>query len=452
MGVVVCALVAAAAPARAAAPNATTGARSATSAQTCVPTVQEPPPASVTSPAFKGVLQPAVPSGWTDQDFFVSCSSPAVTYKTAVFVRRPTDATRASGVAAVDPLHSAGIWGMETLLGSYFVSHGDVQVGVAASHDVVERLVKGANPTRYASLDVPATPDATNEILAGVGALLHLRTDPLLAGVAVKRVILGGWSQTSVVTRAFLSSPEAKATAGGRRLFDGYFPAQAAVGTGGGSPLGPIPDVGVPILELQGERELLVTIAIYGRLGYRRADSTTYRLYEVAGMSHINDEPDNPISGFAGSLSCDWPAGAVPSAFRQTDIWAMGFDSLVRWVSSGVAPPHAPRIELEADRRTVRRDTNGNARGGVRSTFVDVPTASIMPTSLAPGGVVANPCAYAGYQLPLGQQRLQQLFGTHAGYVAAVTKDANRLVAERFLLPADAGRLVAAAQGSTILR
>ena len=75
-------------------------------------------------------------------------------------------------------------------------------------------------------------------------------------------------------------------------------------------------------------------------------------------MSHINNEPDNPISGFAGSLTCDWTAGATPSAFRQTDIWAMAFDDLVCWISKGVAPPRAARIELEADGRKVKRDAN----------------------------------------------------------------------------------------------
>ena len=311
--------------------------------------------------------------------------------------------------------------------------------------------MKGANPTRYASLHVPATPEAPNEILAGVGALLHQHSDALLPGVRVKSAILGGWSQTAVATRTFIGSPQGKGTVDGRRVFDGFFPAQAAVGSSGGSQVGRVPDVGVPVVELQGERELLVTISIYGSLGYRRPDSKRYRLYEVAGMSHINNEPDNPISGFAGSLTCDWPAGATASAFRQTDVWEMAFDNLARWISRGVAPPRAARIELEADGRTVKRDADGNALGGVRSVFVDVPTASIMPTSLAPGGVVANPCAYAGYQLDLSQDKLQQLYRTHAGYVQQVDKDTKTLVRERFLLPASARELVAAARDSNVL-
>jgi Alpha/beta hydrolase domain len=418
----------------------------------CVPTVDGPVPVTESPPAFMAVLQANLPSGWVDEEFFISCSSPEITYKTAVFVRRPADPSRASGVVAVDPLHSSGIWGLQTLLQPYFVAQDDAHVGVAASHDVVERLLKGANPTRYASLDVPDTPDAPNEILAGVGALLHQHRDSLLAGIRVKSAILGGWSQTAVVTRTFISSPQAKGTVDGRRVFDGFFPGQAAVGSSGGAQAGRIPDIGVPVVELQGERELLVTISVYGTLGYRRPDSRTYRLYEVAAMSHINNEPDNPVSGFAGSLDCDWPAGATSSAFRQTDIWAIGFDNLVRWISKRATPPRAARIELEADGRTVKRDGNGNALGGVRSVFVDVPTASIMPTSLAPDGVLRNPCAYAGYQLDFSPERLQQLYRTHAGYVQQVTADTDKLVRKRLLLPESARELVAAAQNSNILR
>lgn len=37
---------------------------------------------------------------------------------------------------------------------------------------------------------------------------------------------------------------------------------------------------------------------------------------------------------------------------------------------------------------------------------------------------------------------LQERYGNSAGYVAAVTKAANSLVAQRFLLPADAANII----------
>ena len=409
-------------------------------------------PVTATSQPYTAALVPPLPAGWVDQEFFISCTSPQLTYTTAVFVRRPASAQRASGIAVVEPLHSGGIFGVLTNCQPYLVAHGDVHIGVAANADVVQRLVKSADPSRYAALNVPASPDAENEILAGVGAVLHQQHDGLLPDIRTTDAILGGWSQTSVQVRGFIASAEATATLGGRRVYDGYFPAQAAVGTAGGAELGPIRDVGVPVLELQGERELLVTLATYGSLGYRRPDSATYRLYEVPGMSHINFEPDDPVSGYARSLQCDWPPGATPSMFSQTQVWDMGLDNLIRWVSHGIPAPHAPRIELEADGKTVKRDADGNALGGLRTVFVDAPTATIVPTSLAPGGVLANPCAYLGYQLNLPDSRLQQLYRSHAGYVTAVHAATTKLVNAHFLLSGSAATLISQASQSSVLQ
>ena len=75
-----------------------------------------------------------------------------------------------------------------------------------------------------------------------------------------------------------------------------------------------------------------------------------------------------------------------------------------------------------------------------------------MPTSLAPDGVVKNPCAYVGYQLDLSPEQLRQLYRTHAGYVRQVTKDTKWLVRERFLLPGDARELVTAAEQSNTMQ
>jgi hypothetical protein len=46
---------------------------------------------------------------------------------------------------------------------------------------------------------------------------------------------------------------------------------------------------------------------------------------------------------------------------------------------------------------------------------------------------------------------LEERYATHAGYVEAVKKAAAKAVAERFLLPADAERLVREAAASDVL-
>ena len=417
----------------------------------CVPTVEGPIPSTDASKPYTAVLQYDVPPGWVDEEYFISCSTPTITYKTTVIVRKPVNAKQASGIVAVDPLHSAGLWGMMTLLQPYWVDQGDVHVGVVASSGPLQNFVKSSNPSRYESLAIPATPEATNEVLAGVGALLHQHPESLLGDIKFKDAILGGWSQTAGVTRAFISSPQGSGTVGGKPVYDGYFPGQAAVGSSGAAQVQAVPDTVVPVMELQGERELLVTMQVYGSLGYRRPDSSTYRLYEVAAMSHVNNEPGNAVAAFGKSVTCEWPAGATPSAFSQTQMWSMAFANLTEWITKGTAPPRAPRIELEADGKTVVRDAHGNAVGGVRSVYVDVPTTTIMPTSLAPGGVLSNPCAYLGYQLDFTPDTLQSLYGSHANYVKKVTKDVDAQVKAGFLLPAAAAEQVKAARDSDIL-
>ncbi|HEY7105813.1 MAG TPA: alpha/beta hydrolase domain-containing protein [Acidimicrobiia bacterium] len=417
----------------------------------CVPNVEGPIAATDQSKPYVAVLQYEVPPGWVDEEYFISCASPMLTYKTTVIVRKPANPKRASGIVAVDPLHSAGLWGMMTLLQPYWVDRGDIHVGVVAGSVPLQAFVKPSNPARYDSLEIPATPEATNEILAGVGALLHQHPDALLGKAKFHAAILGGWSQTAVVTRAFIASPQGSGTIDGQPLYDGYFPGQAAVGSSGGAQVQAIPDTKVPVMELQGERELLVTESVYGTLGYRRPDSPTYRLYEVAAMSHVNNEPGNAVAAFGRSVTCEWPPGATPSEFSQTQIWDVAFDHLAHWITDGTPPPKAPRIKLEADGRTVVRDQHGNAVGGVRSVYVDVPTASIMPTSLAPGGVLSNPCAYLGYQLDFSTDTLEHLYTSHAGYAKAVAKRVGQLVDEGYLLPSAAREQIATARNSSIL-
>ena len=124
---------------------------------------------------------------------------------------------------------------------------------------------------------------------------------------------------------------------------------------------------------------------------------------------------------------------------------------LVKWISKGTPPPRAPRINLEAHGKTVVRDANGNAVGGVRSVYVDVPAATVMATSLAPSGVLSNPCAYLGHQLDFAPDNLEQLYGSHNGYVQRVTKEVKRLAKEGLLLPEAAREQIAAARASNIL-
>ena len=85
----------------------------------------------------------------------------------------------------------------------------------------------------------------------------------------------------------------------------------------------------------------------------------------------LNDSGIHPsyhgVHDYPNDFPYDYPMNA---AFHQ----------LFRWIEDGAAPIHAPRLELDA-KGDALTDAFGNARGGVRSAFVDVPTCRYLPWS-----------------------------------------------------------------------
>jgi hypothetical protein len=135
---------------------------------------------------------------------------------------------------------------------------------------------------------------------------------------------------------------------------------------------------------------------------------------------------------------------------------------------SGVASIAPPRIRQVLPMWAPKVDADGNELGGVPVVLLDAPLGSYLGWNLTAGG--ARPfhqgqiCNYVGGMVPFArsaQQRiangdsrrsLEERYGSHEGYVAAVTQAAERAVAEGFLLPSDATALIQAAAASAVLR
>jgi hypothetical protein len=110
-------------------------------------------------------------------------------------------------------------------------------------------------------------------------------------------------------------------------------------------------------------------------------------------------------------------------------------------------------------------DRDGNDIAGIRSTTIRAPLATYTGWGLRRAGFAEDElCASQGTFVPFKKTRAERLavgdprlsleerYVDHAGYVAAVQGAADNLVAEGFLLPEDAARLVAAAEASDVLR
>jgi acetyl esterase/lipase len=111
-----------------------------------------------------------------------------------------------------------------------------------------------------------------------------------------------------------------------------------------------------------------------------------------------------------------------------------------------VAPCSADR---GGQRKKIVRDQYGNAKGGVRSPYIDMPAyryvASVTPdmVSSKTGGAARFMVGMLGLQIELPAETVNKLYTTRANYLKMFNAQIDKMVADRFLLPPDAEKLKA---------
>ena len=115
--------------------------------------------------------------------------------------------------------------------------------------------------------------------------------------------------------------------------------------------------------------------------------------------------------------------------------------ALDRWVSTGQAPPLADRLELTDDQTAYRRDDLGLVLGGIRTPYVDVPPAVLTGTPQDGDQF----CRLFGSTALFDAAQMATLYVDKAGYVQAVSEEADKAVEQGFLLVPDVERIKAAA-------
>ena len=113
-------------------------------------------------------------------------------------------------------------------------------------------------------------------------------------------------------------------------------------------------------------------------------------------------------------------------------------------------------------------DADGNEIGGVPVVLREAPLGTYLGWNITADGTrpfhKGKLCGYAGGMIPFAKTKAERLansdprlsleerYTDHAGYVAAVRKAAANAVAQKFLLQKDADALIAAADGSNVLK
>jgi hypothetical protein len=421
-----------------------------------------------------------------------------LSYTTRMLVKRPRDLRDFSGTVIIEPLNpSAGfdiaaVWDRSA---SYFVRKGHVFVGWTSKSVVVSAL-QSWDPKRYADLNWPYVPSPdgsandgvydgiTFDIAAQIGALFRDNgPGSPLYGTEVQHVIEAGFSQDGgfTFTQAdFFHGLERMP--GDLLIYDGYVPG----GTTGPSninfgltPAGLLSATDprramqpreVPVIHVNTETEIFLgALNPVPGLAYRRPDgddpNDRYRLWEVPGASHVSNDSNDPVlvlqlnlaellrisSGQLGAIGCthqefvNGPARGVPGVldpnnYPFSSVVNAAFANLIQWIDNDRPPPHADLIELDTSTPpNIVRDEFNNAMGGVRTPFLDVPTATYVPIdTVAHETDFSRFCILYGYNVPFDRDRLRSLYVSHQEYVACVRNEATELAQQRLWLDADA--------------
>jgi hypothetical protein len=168
---------------------------------------------------------------------------------------------------------------------------------------------------------------------------------------------------------------------------------------------------------------------------------------EAMGFPSIPGVPENLPSDFINPFF-DYDFG---DDFIYSD--TAGFQTVVPPVIKQVIPMLVPRV-----------DADGNERGGVPVVLHEAPLGTYLGWNIvAEGFHKGTVCGYEGGMIAFAKTKAERLasgdprlsleerYGDHEGYVNAVRAAAAHALAEGFLLPDDAAKLIAQAEASNVL-
>jgi hypothetical protein len=403
-------------------------------------------------------------------------------FRTRIVVRRPSDPSRFSGVVIVEwhnvsaGLDAAPDWGFFHRSAS---AAGHAWVGVSAQKAGIDGggLAEGIHlkilaPERYGDLDHPG--DAWSfDIFTQVARLLRLPPDENpLGGLATQRLVAAGESQSAACLVTYINAIDADT-----QVFDGYFvhgrpaaglsidgvfirsarPGLAATTdaiTTNGEQIRD--DARVPVLVLQSETDVI----LLGGQKARQPDNDRIRLWEMAGAAHADTYTVSAGRHDNGTLSAErfaelmrpttnlligqteTPVNAGP---QHHYVAQAALAHLVNWILEGTAPPMAPRLEVDDSETDFHKDQHGLALGGIRTPWVDVPTAL-----MAGLGQAGESFAFLfGRTTPFDESTLATLYPRgQAEYLERFAASLDATIEAGFLLPEDRAEILGLAAAS----
>ena len=427
-----------------------------------------------------------VPNGYRIEEYFVSgrarsfaaggdgqvAAVDSAPFTTRMVIARPADAARFNGTVAVEWLNVSGgtdaapDW---TYLHRELVREGYAYAGVSAQRGGLTGTGSGipgviavmqADPARYAAIDHPGDAfgfDIYAQCACAAAALPNLEA---------ARILALGESQSAAFLTTFANVIDPLLP-----VFDGYLihsRFRGAVPLDGSYVLGAalaIPagddgacirsDVRVPVLTFVSETDLLAPGI--GYLPARQLDAANICTWEVAGTAHADTYTMFGAAIDTGSAAVEELAMAfepLESLFGQAlakpinaapqHHYAMqaALAALDGWARTGTGPAPAPRLDIAGSPAALVPDPAGNATGGVRSPWMDVPLDRFSGFGQSGGGFIT----LFGSTERLDSALLEQLYpGGIADYLDRFAIATDVAICSGWLRPSDRAEIMALA-------
>jgi len=403
-------------------------------------------------------------------------------FTTRLLVCRP-DAQRFRGTVVVEWLNVSGggdgspDW---FFLHRHLMREGAAWVGVSAQKAGIDggglfesgQHLKNVASERYEALAHPG--DAFSfDIFSQAGAVLRAGAGPL-ADLDIQTLLAVGESQSAAFLVTYVNAVDPLA-----RIYDGFvIHGRGAAGASlegemqarrvaQGETLdlasrraarGPAhrvrDDVRVPVITVQSETDVIMLGGFRGR----RPDGDRFRLWEIAGAAHFDtyglfaahrDDGSLPVAELAALMAPtdevmgQKAASLVNSGPQQHYVLNAALAHLEAWVRHGSPPPRADRLETTGDESpALVLDELGNALGGVRTPWVDVPVAAL--SGLGQQGAVFT--VLFGVTMPFDRARLDRLYPNgREQYLAAFESSLDEAIGSGFVLEADRDEILGVA-------
>lgn len=412
-------------------------------------------------------------------------------YVNRFLARFPEDPGKASGRVIVEILNATTTMDIDRIwmfAKEEYMRNGDAYIGISSKPAVLKTLKK-FDPKRYAALhwgnprmDLPM-PAAILEESKWMGALeqeseagllwdmLGDLAEALRAGnvpipsLVANRIYLAGWSQSACCVFRYVTTFTPMRDAMRKaQLFDGYVAAggmaskellpgvnqyESSVRTGKSEPLHV--KCAQPFVTVQTESEnhgfsgLGMNYSIVEQRPPAQQDSdetgNLYRIYDIPGSTH--DNKYNMIDYYRNDLDLHkvgiflgfTGAEPYPNDYPYELAFCAIFHHLYAWAEKGIVPPRAKSIQVDTANRNVR-DIHGNAVGGWRLPFVDLPVAAYIPDS-TPLKPQSRNLSLFGYKVPFSKDKLIKMYGSLKEYYDLVEKRTDELIDKGFLLAPD---------------